>query len=96
MTNQSGGQIVKFFQKALPLLGVTVVCVLLLIFLILAILRLVNYRRKLKQKSVLLEITPPAFQDKLPAATSHLFSVLHGLLKNLSLSEVLLRYAPSF
>ena len=96
MTNQSGGQIVRFIQKALPLLGVTVVCVLLFIFLVLAILRIVNYRRKLRQKSVLLEITPPAFQDKLPAATSQLFSVLHGLLKNRSFSEVLLRYAPSF
>ncbi len=99
MTNESGGQtveIVEFIQKALPILGVVVVCVFIFFFLVFAILRVVNYRRKLKQKSVLLEITPPAFQDKVPTATAQLFSVFHGLLKHRSLTDILLRYAPSF
>ena len=99
MTNESGGQtieIVEFIQKALPILGAMVVCVVIIVFLVCAILRVVNYRRKLKQKSVLLEITPPAFQDKVPIATAQLFSVFHGLLKNRSLTNILLRYAPSF
>ena len=99
MTNESGGQtmeIVEFIQKALPILGVVVVCVFIFFFLVFAILRVINYHRKLKQKSVLLEITPPAFQDKVPIATAQLFSVFHGLLKHRSLTDVLLRYAPSF
>lgn len=99
MTNESGGQtmdLVEFTQTALPLLGVAVACVVLLFFLIFTVLRLINYRRKLKQKSVLLEITPPAFQDKVPIATAQLFSVFHGLLKHRSLADILLRYAPSF
>ena len=99
MTNESGGQtmeLVEFIQTALPLLGVAVVCIVLFFFLVFSILRVVNYRRKLKQKSVLLEITPPAFQDKVPIATAQLFSVFHGLLKHRSLTDVLLRYAPSF
>ena len=73
MTNESGGQtmeLVEFIQTALPLLGVAVVCIVLFFFLVFSILRVVNYRRKLKQKSVLLEITPPDFQDKVPIATA--------------------------
>ena len=99
MTNESGGQtvrLVEFMQNILPILVVGAVCVTLFFFLLFGILRLVNYRRKLTQKSVLLEITPPAFQDKVPVATAQLFSVFHGLLKHRSLTDVLLRYVPSF
>lgn len=96
MTNESGGHILKFITSSLPIVGVVVVCGFLLIVLILAVLRALSYRRKLKQQSVLLEITPPAFQDKVPVATAQLFSVFHGLLKNRSFTDVLLRFTPSF
>lgn len=42
-------------------------------------LKLYNYLRLLKQEYALLELTPPAFTDRLPEATSQLFAALHGL-----------------
>ncbi|HSX06305.1 MAG TPA: type IV secretory system conjugative DNA transfer family protein [Candidatus Saccharimonadia bacterium] len=43
------------------------------------ILRLLNVRHLLRQKTTLLELTPPAFIDKTLQATQYLFSVLHTL-----------------
>ncbi len=96
MNDSSGGKILDFLQAALPWSVKTVVSLFVIAVVIGTILRIVNYWRKLKQQSVLLEITPPAFQDKVPTATTQLYSVLHGLLKNRSLKDSLLRNAPTF
>jgi hypothetical protein len=96
MTEESGGQIVERLQTILPWLGILVASITILAFLIGLILRLCNYYRKYKQEVVLLELTPPAFTDKAPIATTQLFSVLHGLLKSRSFKDALLRYVPSF
>lgn len=97
MNNGSGGQILNFLQTAaLPWSVKIIVSLILIVVIIGTILRLINYWRKFKQKCVLLEITPPAFQDKVPTATTQLYSVLHGLLKNRSLQDNLLRNAPTF
>lgn len=42
------------------------------------VLRLLDLRRLLSRDMVFLELTPPAFADKTPAATQQFFSDLHG------------------
>lgn len=96
MTTESGGQYLETIRTILPWLGVLVCGLIIIAFIIGTILRLVNYYRKYKQQSVLLELTPPAFSNKEPIATTQLFSVLHGLLKSRSFKNSLLRYVPSF
>jgi len=70
-----------------------------LIFLVLAvILTIVIFllrkslilKRLLDQKTVLLEITPPAFTDKTALNTQNFFSVIHGLGKDRNLKNRLL------
>lgn len=96
MTDASGGQLVSTFKAILPWSVAVFVSLFSLAILIGTILRLYNYRRKYKQKSVLLELTPPAFTNKTPIATAQLFSVLHGLLKSRSFKDAALRYVPTF
>ena len=96
MTDASGGQLVSTFKAILPWSVAVFVSLFSLAILIGTILRLYNYRRKYKQKSVLLELTPPAFTNKTPIATAQLFSVLHGLLKSRSFKDAVLRYVPTF
>lgn len=96
MTDASGGQLVSTFKTILPWSVAVFVSLFSLAILIGTILRLYNYRRKYKQKSVLLELTPPAFTNKTPIATTQLFSVLHGLLKSRSFKDAVLRYVPTF
>lgn len=79
-------QIVEFWQvlisSLLPfliLLTLGIVIFYLRKFLILT--------RVLKEKSVLLEITPPAFTDKGALTTQNFFSVIHGLRKDWNLKN---------
>ncbi len=95
MTQESGGQFITVLQTILPWLGIVVAGSIVVVVIVGTLLRLINQRRKLKQKSVLLEITPPAFQNKVPVATTQLFSVLHGLLKSRPFRDHLLRYVPT-
>src|SRR6266568_9621311 len=55
---------------------ISVICIRLAAALI---FRLLDMRRLLKQKTVLLELTPQAFTDIDAMATQGLFSELHGL-----------------
>jgi hypothetical protein len=96
MTTESGGQYVELIRTMLPWLGILVCGLILLAIIIGTVLRIVNYYRKYSQEQVVLELTPPAFANKAPVATSQLFSVLHGLLKSRSFSDAALRYVPSF
>lgn len=96
MTTESGGQYVELIRTMLPWLGILVCGLILLAIIIGTVLRIVNYYRKYSQEQVVLELTPPAFVNKAPVATSQLFSVLHGLLKSRSFSDAALRYVPSF
>ncbi len=71
-----------------------VINVLLVTFVFVIVMKvclsLVEYRRLLKQKTVCLELTPPAFSDKTPPATDQLFVVLHGLRLGRSFADRLL------
>ncbi len=96
MNNNVGGQIASTITAILPWLAVFVGLTLVLAIILGTIFRIINYTRNLKQNSVLLEVTPPAFRDKVPDATSQLFSVLHGLHKNRSIMQKLFRQSSSF
>lgn len=92
MNQGSGGQqSIHFIIAILPWLGVLVASLILIAIVIGTILRIVNYFRLIKLKTVLLEVTPPAFKNKAPIATEQLFSVIHGMQANRSLVHKLLR-----
>ena len=63
----------------LPAIGLLMVSLISLALIVWAMLKLYNYLRLLNQEYVFLEMTPPAFTDRLPEATGQLFSALHGL-----------------
>jgi len=82
--------------NVLPYLAAALVAVVLLAGLAILILDLLDARRLARQKSVFLELTPPANTDKTPEATKHLFAVLHGLEASRTLADRLLRRKTVF
>ena len=66
------------FSHVLPWIGLALLCVLVLTFVATIILRIADRRWVLKQKFVLLGLTPPATITKSPIATARFFAVLHG------------------
>ena len=58
--------------------------------------RYYNFRYQLNQKSIILELTPPAFTHKTPLATEQLFAVLHVIGRSRSWRESLLGRTSSF
>ncbi len=83
MNNDPGGQqVVHYITAILPWLGVFVASLLILTLVVGTILRILNYIRLMRLKTVLLEVTPPAFKNKAPIATEQLFSVVHGMKAN--------------
>lgn len=81
---------------ALPWAVIIVMALLLALVLAIITLRLLDMRRLLNQKSVLLELTPPAFADKTPRATQGLFSVLHRLEETRPLLDKILQHKAIF
>lgn len=63
---------------------------IVLTVVIVIIRQIIGIRYLLKQKTVTLELTPPAFLDRKPRATTQMFSVLHNLGLNLNLADKLL------
>ena len=53
--------------------------------------RLLQWRRVLRRKSVLLELTPPAHTARSPRATQELFTVIHGFRASRTFRQKLLR-----
>lgn len=96
MTEWTGGQAMDNFLAISKWSVVTLLCLFILAIVIISVLRVVNYYRKYKQDTVILEVTPPAFQDKRPDSTTQFLSVIHGLFKVRSVSDYILRYTPSF
>lgn len=88
-------QLGKFFNLVIhfPLFTLTYVALAGLLITVIALIRkLLILKRILKENSVLLEITPPAFSDKTANTTQNFFSIIHGLgtdrnLKNLILEN---------
>ena len=58
---------------------VILVCLIVTVIVIRVGLKLMAMRRLMKQKAVLLELTPPANVEKSAEATQRLFSIIHGL-----------------
>lgn len=82
--------------SVLPWLSLMLGLLLLIVLVVGLSLKLLDRRRLLNQKAVLLELTPPALTDKAPIATQHLFSVLHGLEATRSWQDKLLRRKVAF
>lgn len=53
--------------------------------------RLLQWRRVLRRKSVMLELTPPAHTARAPHATQELFTVIHGFRASRTLTQKMLR-----
>ncbi len=58
--------------------------------------KILKIKRLINQPYAVIEITPPAFTDKTPAATQALFNVLHGLNPGTRLFGTLFRQSPIF
>ncbi len=80
----------------LPWLVLSLIGIVVLSTLVFLALRLLDVRRLLRQKTIFLELTPPAQTDKTGEATQRLFSVLHGLESSRSLLDRLLRRSVVF
>ncbi len=88
-----------FISKLTHLLPIVagIVAVLIAVALLLWLLvKLLNLRHLLKQDVVYLELTPPAWTDRLPAATEELFAALHGLGTPRQFIDRLIRRETSF
>lgn len=91
MTYESGGQMLSAVWSIM--IWLPVIAVLSLLFL--AIIRFLDHLRKIRAEVIIFEITPPLHGDKIPLATSQLFSVIHGFHRNRSLWQKLARQSIS-
>lgn len=71
--------------------AIALVGILIMWLAIAAGFHLLQWRRILRRKSVLLELTPPAHTARAPRATQELFSVIHGFRASQTLKQKLLR-----
>lgn len=69
----------KNFALLLPWIGLGMLLFVIALLILGQIHRFISFRRLLRQKVVLLELTPPAHNDQTPEATDELYAVLHGL-----------------
>lgn len=78
--------------RELVLRHLLMVAAIMLVFFVLAYLaiRLLNLRHYLRRVTVFLEVTPPAFSDKTPLATKHLFAILYSITSGRSWRDRLL------
>ncbi|HSX35954.1 MAG TPA: DUF87 domain-containing protein [Patescibacteria group bacterium] len=94
------GHFISSFVSMAPKLGLMLVLAIIGVFvirvLIILALRLLDIRRLLNRKTVLLEITPHAFADIDARATQALFSELHGLEVIRTRADKLLSRKPIF
>jgi len=73
------------------------VCLTLGLILLLILLRkLVAFKKSLQEQSVLLELTPPSFTEKLSYTTDQLFAIIHSLGDQQSFIDKLLGYKTRF
>ncbi|MBI3889785.1 type IV secretion system DNA-binding domain-containing protein, partial [Candidatus Saccharibacteria bacterium] len=70
---------VSRISEFLPLVGITLLCILLISIILRATLTLLAFRWQITRPKAYLELTPPASATKKAYATQELFSVLHGL-----------------
>lgn len=83
-------------EGLLPLVVTALAVAVVVGVLVMVILSLLDARRLFKQKTVFLELTPPAQTDKTPEATQRLFSILHGMEGSRSPLDKLLRRKVAF
>ncbi len=82
--------------SALPWIGLIAGLLCIMALLVILVLHLLDIRRLLRQKTIFLELTPPAGTAKTPEATQRLFTVLHGLYASRPLPSKLQRQKVVF
>ncbi len=91
---------VDTFSSALPRFAfyaaVAICCVAIAIIFVTLIMRILDLRRLHGQKSVFLELTPPAHSDREPLANEQLIAVLHGLEETRPLIDKMLKRKAVF
>lgn len=94
------GHFLSSLVSGLPHLGLLVImaiaAVIVLVFFINLTLRFLDMQRLLAQKTVFLELTPPAFTEMKPATVEKLYAVLHGLKETRPWIEKLLQRKATF
>jgi len=80
----------------LPFIAKLFIAALCLVVLVTLLRKILMFIRGLKQKTIILEVTPPARTDRAPDATTQLFTALHGLGSSLRWYEHLLGLVDSF
>lgn len=78
-------------EGLLPLVVIVLVSAVVVGVVAMVVLNVLDFWRIFKQKSVFLELTPPANADRTPDANQRLFTVLHGMEGSRSLIDKLLR-----
>jgi hypothetical protein len=73
------GKALTQVTKFVPEFGLIVLSVVLAALLVKALLRLLEWRKNIRQEYIFIEITPPATSLKTPLATQELYEVLHGI-----------------
>ncbi len=92
--SHSESGVIKTSPHSLIISPIFLISLVVLIILFLLFRWLYVLRKSLTEKSVLLELTPPAFTDKSAYTTKELFSVIHGLGKHKRLLEQFLGIKP--
>ena len=86
-------QIGRYFSLVIhsPVITLTYLAFVIVFAVAITLLRrLLILKRIFNQKTILLEITPPAFTDKGALTTQNFFSVIHGLKPEVNLKNILL------
>lgn len=83
-------------QSLLPWIALILTGLVLIYVVLIVSLNLLDMRRLLKQKTVFIELTPPAQTDKMTEANQRLFSVLHGLEAGRTFADKILRHKAAF
>lgn len=90
------GSVATMLPRVGLLLILLILAILVARLLVIFVLRLLDMRRLIGRKGVLLELTPQASADIQDLATQGLFSELHGLEGTRSFKDKLLRRQPAF
>ncbi len=92
--SHSGNGIVKASSLSIFISLIFLTCIIVFIVLLVLFHWLYLLRKAITEKSILLELTPPAFTDKSAYTTKELFSVIHGLGKHQRVLERFLGIKP--
>jgi hypothetical protein len=80
------GSYTPLLKSILPIFGI----IAIFVFMLLVLRRFLSIKKSFSEKSILLELTPPALTEKTAYTTQQLFSVIHNLGKQRSFLDKLI------